>query len=65
MITASIPGNDSTNRIPRSDPIMNTLLEIPSVVVASGPTIVTLRTPVGDPIFVQLNPEKCVAFKVV
>ena len=25
----------------------------------------TLRTPVGDPIFVQLNPEKCVAFKVV
>jgi iron(III) transport system ATP-binding protein len=24
----------------------------------------TLRTPIGDPIFVQLNPEKCVALKV-
>jgi iron(III) transport system ATP-binding protein len=24
----------------------------------------TLRTPVGDPIFVQLKPEKCVVFKV-
>jgi iron(III) transport system ATP-binding protein len=25
----------------------------------------TLRTPVGDPIFVQLNPGKCVAFRLV
>ena len=49
--TASICGYCSISRMPSTGPLMNTPFDQPSVRVAVGPMIVTLRTPAGSPVF--------------
>ena len=48
MMTASIPFNASTSCKPASTPSTNTLVESASVVVASCPMMLTLRTSLLD-----------------